>query len=144
MLLFWSDWSRNELVPKWNHLWEPSGTDGRQENCLQKISPSYTNTFTCVTTQARLQSLCARGLLPWRKRHSVVYKEVWTIRRVSVDEVARSHSLISNNQRLCSTGLATVKALLMGLDWSFWLTWMYRMIEFNGICAWICTVCFPH
>lgn len=112
----------------------------------QKSLPSYRNTFSCVTTQASLQSPRARGMLPWWKRHYLVVEQVWAIWWISVDEdIARNHSLINNDHTLCTTGLATVLiTVLMGLDWSFWLTWMYGMIKLNGICAWIGTLCFLH
>lgn len=112
--LFWSDYSKNESALQQNLWWELSWFDDRHENCLQKILPSYTNTFTCVTTKSCLQLVCARRMLPWWKRQYLVVQQVWAIWWISVDEeTARSHSVS------------------IGLDWSFWLTWMYVMIKWS-------------
>lgn len=112
--LFWSDYSKNVSALQQNLWWELSWFDGRHENCLQKILPSYTNTFTCVTTKSCLQLICARRMLPWWKRQYLVVQQVWAIWWISVDvETARSHSV------------------LIGLDWSFCLTWMYVMIKWS-------------
>lgn len=55
----------------------------------------------------------------------------------------RSHSLINNDHKLCTTDLATVLiAVLIRLGLSYWHTWMYGLIELNWICARTCTRAF--